>query len=78
MLKVEIIVFLLHFIRFLFGNFVADFSYTEAEVETSAEHAPWYPARRAMRYELCFVRVINIFQIARRFTIPAATPEIEL
>ena len=49
-LNVTICIVCLHFSSFCCLSSVADFSNTEARAPTSAERAPFLPARRAMRF----------------------------
>ena len=49
-LNVAICIGCLHFSSFCCLSSVADFSKTEARAPTSAGHAPFLPARRAMRF----------------------------
>ena len=60
-LNVAICIVCLHFSSFCLSS-VADFSNTEARAPTSAGHAPFLPARRAMRFMyVVWVQVMVIF-----------------
>ena len=50
MLNITICIVCLHFSSFCCLSSVADFLNTEARAPTSAEHAPFLPARRVMRF----------------------------
>ena len=62
-LNVAIFIVCLHFSSFCCLSSVADFSNTDARAPTSAGHAPFLPARRAMRFMfLVWVWVMVIFR----------------